>query len=589
MTASRRALIVVGVLSAVALGLPWGGAVPNAAAQEVLVTDAVPRTADQGTLNLDVTITGGGFARRANAKFYLAGTTNPAGVTVNSTRFVNSSKLVANINVAAGAVPGDFDIEVKNADGRTGKGTELFTVIKKIDPCLVPDPVTTRTLLTSDVPGYPGFLDGRFGADTGQVVSPLGFSGSRGAIQVVEGESRIVRAGKLDNSYCTNDGQNTLTWVVVRYRPTGELDATFGDGGVVTTTFTGGSAYAADVAIDKLNRIVVVGAAPPKRGASRVPTVARYNEDGSLDTGFGNGGIAAIPFGRDGGYANALVLQSDGKIVMVATVSGAPNLAVIRLDSQGALDGSFNFTGKFVDTHVAVSIGVDVTTQSVEGEERIVVVGRLSQTTFNTHWLGALYRFTATGAPDAAFGSAGLVLTDFNPTGRYENSGTHSRVVVDGENRLVAALNLSTWQPDLGRAMTQAAVARFLDTGSPDTSFGDTGVVVLPGSATPSKGSSSGRAVAIQLDGRILVAGTDRAGPDGDPSEFAAWRLADDGSLDSTFGNGGWISHPVTTEPRSTVGVGSVVEGPDGTYVVLGSANSSNGWVPYGFLARFWQ
>ena len=595
MTASRKALIIVAALVAIAVSLAFGGGVQTASAQVVKVTDADPDTAEQGSLGVNVTVKGENFKQRARASFYRSGTLDPGGIKVNSTKFLDANTLIANIDVAPdAAVDLKFDIVVTLADGRTGKGTEMFTVLRKIDPCAVPDPVPTRTELTSDVPGYPGFLDGRFGAGTGQVVSPPAFRGGPVAIQVVEGESRLIRGGRLDNSYCTNDGQSTTRWAVVRYRPSGVLDWSFGNGGVVTTPFTGGSAYATDIAIDGLNRIVVVGAAPPKRGANAVPTVVRYKEDGSLDPDFGSGGVAAIPFGRDGGYATAVVLQSDGKIVIVAEVSGAPNLAVIRLNAEGALDSSFNGSGKFVDTHVAVSIGSRVTTQWIKDEERIVVAGRLSQTTFNTHWLGALWRLTAKGALDADFGSAGLVLTDFNPTGRYENSGTYSHVAVDGRNRLVAALNLSTWQPDLGRAMSEAAVARFLDTGSPDTSFGGTGVVALPGSATPSKGSSSARAVAIQPDGRILVVGTDRAGPDGDPSELAAWRLADDGLLDPTFGNGGWISHPVTTAPSSASGIGEVarvVEGPDGTFLIPGGVYYSfpNGWVSYGFLARLWQ
>jgi len=54
-------------------------------------------------------------------------------VRVNSTTFVTSTELIANIDVAKDAYAGKFDITVQNADGRTGKGTELFAVT-------VPDP-----------------------------------------------------------------------------------------------------------------------------------------------------------------------------------------------------------------------------------------------------------------------------------------------------------------------------------------------------------------------------------------------------------------------------------------------------------------
>ena len=132
MTVSHRALIVVAVLIAISFGLPWSGAVPEAAAQVIQVDSALPDNAAQGTLSLPVTIRGSGFKKGAKAKFYLGGTTNPAGITVSSTRFIDSTQLVATIDVDATATVAGFDIIVQNTDGRTGKGTELFTVAKLV-------------------------------------------------------------------------------------------------------------------------------------------------------------------------------------------------------------------------------------------------------------------------------------------------------------------------------------------------------------------------------------------------------------------------------------------------------------------------
>src|SRR5579864_452009 len=97
-------------------------------AAQIQVTTANPNSAAQGTINLDVAIGGNGFKYGANSKFVLTGTTNPGGIAVNSTAFVNSSQLTANITVASTANIASFDIQVQNADGRTGKGTGLFSV-----------------------------------------------------------------------------------------------------------------------------------------------------------------------------------------------------------------------------------------------------------------------------------------------------------------------------------------------------------------------------------------------------------------------------------------------------------------------------
>src|SRR5258708_5419234 len=91
-------------------------------AAQIQVTSSIPNTAAKGTINLDIAVGGSGFKHGANSQFFLTGTTNPGGITVNSTSFVNTSQLTANITVAATANIASFDIVVKNADGRTGKG-----------------------------------------------------------------------------------------------------------------------------------------------------------------------------------------------------------------------------------------------------------------------------------------------------------------------------------------------------------------------------------------------------------------------------------------------------------------------------------
>jgi hypothetical protein len=96
---------------------------------QVSATD--PIAAEQGTINLNVKVTGKGFKNGASAKWFVTGTTNPGGVTVNSTTFVSSTEVTVNITVADTATISNFDIYVVNSDGRGGKGTELFAVTPK--------------------------------------------------------------------------------------------------------------------------------------------------------------------------------------------------------------------------------------------------------------------------------------------------------------------------------------------------------------------------------------------------------------------------------------------------------------------------
>ncbi len=160
MIASRKALIVVAALVAVMLGLPWGGAAPAASEQPIAVTSANPPSGDQATLSLDVVIGGKSFKNGAKAAFFKTGTTDPAGVTVKSTKYVSATQIVATIDIADTAALAQFDIQVQNTDGRTGKGTELFSVtVKKIDPCTAPDPAPSPSWYVSTSGTVPGALD----------------------------------------------------------------------------------------------------------------------------------------------------------------------------------------------------------------------------------------------------------------------------------------------------------------------------------------------------------------------------------------------------------------------------------------------
>jgi hypothetical protein len=116
--------ITLAGLSLLVLGLAPIGA----AFAQVKVTAATPASAYQGTIALDVVVSGSGFNNTAKVQYFVTGTTNPGGITVRSVRFNNSRELVTTIDVADTAVLTYFDIQVTLDSGRKGKGTTLFSV-----------------------------------------------------------------------------------------------------------------------------------------------------------------------------------------------------------------------------------------------------------------------------------------------------------------------------------------------------------------------------------------------------------------------------------------------------------------------------
>jgi len=141
--------------------LLWLAVAPAYAQPPVAVTGAVPAEGAQDTVGLVVKVTGKNFGQGARADFFRSGTSDPAGVTVRSTRVVSASEIEATVDIAAAAALSTFDIRVTNSNGRSGKGSDLFTVVEKATGnagCLVaplPAHVTLVRRLNDVVGGQP--------------------------------------------------------------------------------------------------------------------------------------------------------------------------------------------------------------------------------------------------------------------------------------------------------------------------------------------------------------------------------------------------------------------------------------------------
>lgn len=154
-SATRRGLRAIGsILLALLLFAAFA-----ASAQEITVTSAVPEMADQGTLGLVVAISGDGFAKGSKVAFFVSGTSNSGGITVKNVKYKNPKSLEATIDVAPDAqTQNKFDIQVQSG-GRTGKGTELFSVKVKVTGGDLTPPGT----ITTASPGLLRIADGTLG------------------------------------------------------------------------------------------------------------------------------------------------------------------------------------------------------------------------------------------------------------------------------------------------------------------------------------------------------------------------------------------------------------------------------------------
>ncbi|HUQ21263.1 MAG TPA: hypothetical protein VM099_16745 [Gemmatimonadaceae bacterium] len=96
----------------------------------VVVSSVSPDSATQDT-TLDVTINGSGFVAGSTATWQFAGASDPLQVRTNSTRYVNSRQLVANVTISSTATIGKWDVSVM-AGSKGGIGTEAFAIKTKV-------------------------------------------------------------------------------------------------------------------------------------------------------------------------------------------------------------------------------------------------------------------------------------------------------------------------------------------------------------------------------------------------------------------------------------------------------------------------
>ncbi len=363
-----------------------------------------------------------------------------------------------------------------------------------------------------------GTLDASFDGDGEQTVD-FGNTYDYGYSVAVQADGKVLVGGY---SY---QGPTGADLAVARLDTNGSLDASFDVDGKRTIDFGNTYDYGYSVAVQADGRVLVGGySGQPGTGADFA--VARLNTNGSLDTGFDGDGRVTTEFGRpsDDFIANSgsLAVQADGKIVAVGysfqSVTGN-DFAVVRYNTDGTLDGGFGTGGtRTIDFGTPSDIGLSV---AVQADGKILIGGYSNQP--GTGYDFAVARLNGDGSLDTTFDGDGKRTISF---GNRSDFGSSVAVQADGKI-LVGGYSI---QPTTG---ADFAVARLNADGSLDISFdGD-------GKRTIDFGSSndSGSSVAVQADGKILVAGF--SSQTTTAYDFAVARLNADGSLDTAFDGDG--------------------------------------------------
>jgi uncharacterized delta-60 repeat protein len=402
----------------------------------------------------------------------------------------------------------------------------------------------SSVLIVAVAAAAPGDLDPSFG--TGGVasiaVAPEDGDDFQNGL-AVQRNGRIIVGGSSDMGPAAG-GSN---WRLLRYRSNGELDPSFGTGGVVTTnlsTVGGSDEHIWALALQPDGKIVAAGEARTAAGG-RDWALARYNPDGKLDTTFGSDGknIRAVGPGTNRDNLFDVALDGNGKIVVggpvtMSTAEGGRNFAVARYNLDGTLDTSFNASGTtpgIVVTPVAPGANSDlISSMAVDGDGKIVVVGQANMGTGAGGFNFALARYNRDGTLDSSFDTDGKMTTAMAPGDNIDVISFALAIDDNGKILVGGVADMGT-----GAGYFDWALARYNADGSLDGSFDGDGRLTMPVSAGDSDDDLEG--LVIQPTGKIMVGGSTSATEVTVDGDFALARYNPDGTLDSTFGSDGLV------------------------------------------------
>jgi uncharacterized delta-60 repeat protein len=346
-----------------------------------------------------------------------------------------------------------------------------------------------------------GALDPSFGRG-GTVTTDIAGGSDAAHAVLIQPDGAIVAAG---TAQLGSGGANAFA--LVRYLPNGDRDQSFGNGGVVTTTF-GPFDEARALVREPDGRVVAAGSS--FTGEIFVFALARYAADGTLDPSFGDGGRVTTAAGS----GRALARQTDGKYVVAGegTVGGAPAFALARYTADGTLDPEFGNGG------VTTTAGGRAAALVIQPDRNLVVAG----TTVTDAFTVARYDVAATqlcadpnrdGAVTVTDGvlvlraAAGLETVCTTLVCDLDGSGAIS--VTDGVNTLRAAAGLPASVAcdvpaiDLVRAVTGADdTPALLALEAPPVPASDAATTItnLAGNTTADAGGTNSVTVFYTLD-----------------------------------------------------------------------------------------
>jgi uncharacterized delta-60 repeat protein len=295
----------------------------------------------------------------------------------------------------------------------------------------------------------------------------------------------VTAADKILVAGCTGVYPNQ-DMAVLRLNADFSADNTFDTDGKLTIDLGSNVDVVHDIALQKDGKIVLAGMAFDNIGR-REAVVIRLLDDGSLDAGFGTGGMVKTYISDNGIADNVDIdLDSSGNIFLASLLSGDPAFGVTKITSTGLLDPGFGTQGIFILPFGAFRSGIG--DLKIQQDGKLIITG--SEGTPNGYDI-FVCRINGKGTLDSAFGTNGKVVY---PSGT--SSGASSAWIQKDGKVLAAGFIYKGNLKNFG-------IVRFTSSGTVDPTFGTAGATVIE----LGKGDASVNAMFLQDNGKIILSG----------------------------------------------------------------------------------
>jgi len=358
----------------------------------------------------------------------------------------------------------------------------------------------------------------------------------------------IYSNGKIGVGCNIYNGNNT-DFALARYNANGSQDRSFGDKGLQRVDFNNGEETATLFAIHKEGSIVMAGSTNYYNLA-----IAHLNYNGKLDASFNGSGKLSVSYNTNNQgstHFNSTAIQNDGKIVVAGNTWNGNNtdFLVARYNVNGTPDSTFSYKGWTTSDLSVFAEGVN--SIAIQRDGKIVAGGQSSD---QSGVRFALARYNTNGTLDSTFSTNGIQKNKPNWFGQINS------IVLQPDGKILAAGNV--WN---GRN-NDVAVARFNIDGTLDSAFGTDGKI-----QTDLENSEEvGKSIAIQGDGKIVVAGSYFNFSN---TDFIVIRYDASGMLDASFHNNGIL----TINAGGNDDASAVALQADGKIVIAGSTYLTQG------------